>query len=134
MKKSNAAFLQELSFEEKRILMLAFLEFTIRNDRFELDTDPTGLTADQMEPIFTELQEQVSNVKTMTDSARNNKGLSAGIKDFLTVLRRGQKENSCRRLNYFLKLSLPSALFAKLYDGIGIPLENIVFDKALLEK
>lgn len=131
MKKSNVAFLKELSFEEKRTLTLSFLEFTLKNYQFELDNDPTGLTPDQMEPIFSELRDQVFKVEAMTDTSRNEKGLSDAIRDMLTVLKRGQREGACRRLNYSLKHSLPDALFAKVYEFVGIPTDDLVLDNAL---
>ncbi len=56
MKQNKAAFLKELSFQEKRTLTISFLEFTLKSYQFEFDNDPSELTTEQMEPIFAELR------------------------------------------------------------------------------
>lgn len=130
MKKNVTHFLRELSFEEKKALVLSFLEFTLRNTQFEVENDLTDFTQDQIEPLLLELRDQISKVEALTESSRKD-GLSETIKDFLATLRRGQRENTTRRLNYSLKKTLPAALFFKLYDFVGIPPEDLVLDNAL---
>lgn len=131
MKKSNSAFIKELSFEEKKQIVLSHLEFDTRNIQFEVDNGLAAMTQDQIAPIFAELRGQISKVEAMPDNAKNSKGLSEALKDLLVILKRGQREDTCRRLNFSLKQTLPDALFSKLYDFVGIPPEDLVLDNTL---
>lgn len=131
MEKSSSAFIKELSFEEKKQIVLSHLEFDTRNIPFESANGLAAMTQDQIAPIVAELRSQISKVEKMPENAKNSKGLSEAIKDLLVILKRGQREDTCRRLNFSLKQTLPDALFSKLYEFIGIPPETLVLDNTL---
>ena len=127
MKQSKLRFIEGLTFEEKRRLTISFLEFTIKNYKLEFDDDPIAFPASTTVPILSDLRDQVSRVREMPENKKNERGISDTVKDLLTILTRGQKENTCRRLNYFLKDALPAPLFLKVYDFVDIPFDEIVF-------